>query len=146
MPSTKTSSGVGTVVKPRIKAVLSGGGASEDDADAGTTGAITTRMATPMEPSSAWPRAEHTLPHPYLRDASSIPPVRIGVFRPRRAVAGLGSRKRGSRISQTIRRRVECKPRRGGLQEISRNVECGESFARAFRGRGHTVTFVAHRG
>ena len=40
------------VVAPMIKAVLSGGGKSEDDADAvdtGVTGVITTSTATPMD-------------------------------------------------------------------------------------------------
>ena len=40
------------MVPPRIKAVLSGGGTSEDDADAvdtGTTVAITTSTATPID-------------------------------------------------------------------------------------------------
>jgi hypothetical protein len=58
------------------------------------------------------------------------------MFRAATASAGLGSRASvGSRISQTIRRRVECKPRHSGLREISRNrvanlerVSAGESW------------------
>ena len=43
-------SGVGQVVPHTIRAVLSGGGTSEDDADAtGTTVAITTSTATPID-------------------------------------------------------------------------------------------------
>jgi hypothetical protein len=48
--ATQNSSGVGMVVAPMIKAVLSSGGTSEDDADAtGTTEVITTRTATPID-------------------------------------------------------------------------------------------------
>ena len=50
--STQKSSGVGTLLVPMIKAVLSGGGTSEDDADAvdtGTTVAVTTSTATPID-------------------------------------------------------------------------------------------------
>src|SRR5215217_3082584 len=68
MPSTKASSGVGTVVKPMTRAVLSGGATSEDDAvGVGTTGAITTRTATPIDTIIRVATAETpTLPYPLV--------------------------------------------------------------------------------
>ncbi len=50
MTLTSASFQVGIVVAPKIKAVLSGGGTSADDADAnGATGAIPINTATPIE-------------------------------------------------------------------------------------------------
>ena len=51
------------LVPPMIKAVLSGGGTSEDDADADDTGAtvaITTALRRRSTPSSAWRCAENS--------------------------------------------------------------------------------------